>query len=47
MIIREQWAYEERLVRLIARQEKAIGVDKVTSEREKTLAEKVFMAFSR
>ena len=45
--IREQWEYEERLVRLIARQEKAIGVDMVTSEREKTLAEKVFMAFSR
>lgn len=45
--IRDQWEYEERLVRLIARQEKAIGVEMVRSDRKKTLAEKIYMALVR
>ena len=45
--IREEWGYEERLVRLMYRQEGAVGVDKVFTEREKTLVEKVYMMFAR
>jgi hypothetical protein len=45
--IRDQWVYEEKLVRRIAHEEKAVGVEKVFSDREKTLAEKVLMVFSR
>lgn len=45
--IRDQWAYEEKLVRLIARHEGAIGVEHVHSEKKKTLPEKILMAFTR
>ncbi|MBQ7620981.1 MAG: hypothetical protein IJV02_01020 [Candidatus Methanomethylophilaceae archaeon] len=45
--IRDQWAYEEKLVRLIARHEGAIGVEYVYSDKEKTLPEKILMAFTR
>ena len=45
--IRDQWAYEENLVRLIARHEGAIGVEYVHSDKEKTLPEKILMAFTR
>lgn len=45
--IRDQWAYEEKLVSLIARHEGAIGVEHVHSDKEKTLPEKILMAFTR
>lgn len=45
--IREEWVYEEKLLRMIAAHEGAVGVEKVFSDRPKTFIEKAWMAFTR
>ncbi len=45
--IRDEWEYEEMLLRSMAAHEGAIGVEKVFSEKPKTFIEKAWMVFTR